>query len=97
VLPSSIQEKTVMRTSVFLLAGLTILSITSANAAPQAASPPAVTPVSSVGCSLSSGGYLRGCRNTANFKTYEECKQAGVKRGWRHEDMSLYCSGLGLQ
>ena len=86
-----------MRTSVFLLAGLTILSIASANTAPQAATPPSATPVSSVGCSLSAGGYLRGCRNTANFKTYDECKQAGVKRGWRHEDMALYCSGLGLQ
>ena len=90
-----------MNASVFLLAGLTILSISSANAAPKAAAAPTFPmKVSSVACSVSGGGfgsYPSGCRNGANFKTYNECKEAGVKRGWRHEDMGWYCSGLGLQ
>ena len=90
-----------MKASVFLLAGLTILSITSANAASNAAAAPAsATKVSSVACSTSGGGfgtYPSGCRNGANFKTYNECKEAGVKRGWRHEEVGWYCSGLGLQ
>jgi hypothetical protein len=58
------------------------------------------TAASSVACSTSGGGfgsYPSGCRNGANFKTYNECKESGVKRGWRHEDMAWYCSGLGLQ
>jgi hypothetical protein len=87
-----------MKASVLLLAGLTILSITSANAAPKAAPPPA--PKVAVACSVSGGGfgtYPSGCRNLANFKSYNECKQSGVKLGWRHEDMGWYCSGLGLQ
>ncbi|MDI3561984.1 hypothetical protein [Bradyrhizobium sp. Arg816] len=90
-----------MKASFFLLAGLTILSISAASAAPKAAAAPiSETKVSPVACSTSGGGfgtYPAGCRNGANFKTYDECKQSGVKRGWRHEDMAWYCSGLGLQ
>jgi len=90
-----------MKASAVLLASVTILSITSASAAPSAATHAATaTKVNSVACSTSGGGfgsYPSGCRNGANFKTYNECKEAGVKRGWRHEDMAWYCSGLGLQ
>lgn len=90
-----------MKASVFLLSSLTILSITSAGAAPKTAvAPTSATKVSPVACSISGGGfgtYPSGCRNWANYKTYNECKEAGVKRGWRHEDMGWYCSGLGLQ
>ncbi|HEV2156155.1 hypothetical protein [Bradyrhizobium sp.] len=90
-----------MKASVFLLAGLTILSISAANAAPKATgAPTSEVKVSSVACSISGGGfgtYPAGCRNAANFKSYNECKESGVKRGWRHEDMAWYCSGLGLQ
>lgn len=88
-----------MKGSVLALGGLLILSITSANAAPKATVAP-TTAASSVACSTSGGGfgsYPSGCRNGANFKTYNECKESGVKRGWRHEDMAWYCSGLGLQ
>jgi hypothetical protein len=85
----------------FLLACLTISSITSANAAPKtAAAPSSAVASNTVACSISGGGfgtYPSGCRNAANFKTYNECKESGVKRGWRHEDMAWYCSGLGLQ
>jgi hypothetical protein len=87
-----------MKASVFALGSLIILSITSAHAAPKA--PAAPPTASSVACSTSGGGfgsYPSGCRNGANFKTYNECKESGVKRGWRHEDMAWYCSGLGLQ
>ncbi|PIT00259.1 hypothetical protein TSA1_05385 [Bradyrhizobium nitroreducens] len=90
-----------MKAPVFLLAGLTILSISAANAAPKSTDASiSATKVSSVACSTSGGGfgsYPSGCRNAANFKTYNECKESGVKRGWRHEDMAWYCSGLGLQ
>jgi len=95
---SANQEKA-MKASVFALGGLMILSITSANAAPKAMAAP-TTAASSVACSTSGAGfgsYPSGCRNGANFKTYNECKESGVKRGWRHEDMAWYCSGLGLQ
>ena len=85
----------------FLLASLTILSITSANAAPKAAvAPSSAVASNSVACSISGGGfatYPSGCPNAAHFKTYDECKESGVKRGWRHQDMAWYCSGLGLQ
>lgn len=90
-----------MKVSALLLASLTILSITSATAAPKAAaSQSSAAKATPVACSISGGGfgtYPSGCRNWANYKTYNECKEAGVKRGWRHEDMGWYCSGLGLQ
>jgi hypothetical protein len=93
------KQENAMKASVFALGGLIILSITAANAAPKPAAAP-TTLASSVACSTSGGGfgsYPAGCRNGANFKTYNECKESGVKRGWRHEDMAWYCSGLGLQ
>jgi hypothetical protein len=90
-----------MKASILLIAGLIILSTGSANSASKAAAaPPPATKVSSVACSVSGGGfgtYPSGCRNAANFRSYNECKESGVKRGWRHEDMAWYCSGLGLQ
>lgn len=89
-----------MKASAFLFAGLTILSITSANAAPAAATnPTSATKVSSVACSTSAGGYSAypsGCRNGANFKSYVACKEAGKKNGWREEEVGWYCTGLGL-
>ena len=84
-----------------LLTALAAFSITSAVAAPKTVTSPGnQLASSSVACSTSGGGfgsYPSGCRNGANFKSYNDCKEAGVKRGWRHEDMALYCSGLGLQ
>lgn len=84
-----------------VLATLAVFSITSATAAPKTAAVPGDRIASSsVACSTSGGGfgtYPSGCRNGANFKSYNECKEAGVKRGWRHEDMAWFCSGLGLQ
>ncbi len=92
------KEKTM---KAFLLAGVTIFCMASANVAPKsAAAPSSAVASNSVACSISGGGfgtYPSGCRNAANFKTYNECKESGMKRGWRAEDMGWYCTGLGLQ
>lgn len=84
-----------------LLTALIACTITCAVAAPKTVTSHGnQLASSSVACSTSGGGfgsYPSGCRNGANFKSYNECKEAGVKRGWRHEDMAWYCSGLGLQ
>jgi len=64
---------------------LTILSITTAHAAPKSAASSPAAKVNPVACSISGGGfgtYPSGCRNWANYKSYNECKEAGVKRGW---------------
>jgi hypothetical protein len=49
------------------------------------------------GCSISGGGYSSTCRNTGNFKTYDECKEAGRITGWRSGETSWYCSSLALK
>jgi hypothetical protein len=49
------------------------------------------------GCSISSGGYSQTCRNAGNFKTYDECKEAGRITGWRTAEASWYCSSLALK
>jgi hypothetical protein len=78
-----------MRASLFLLAGLTVLSIAPANGSPDK------TPW--VGCSISAGTYSSTCRNVANHKTYIACKEAGLKGGWRDVEVSWYCSSLALK
>ena len=93
-----------MKASVFALGGLIILSITAANAAPKPAAAP-TTPASSVACSTSGGGfgsYPAGCRNGANFKTYNECKEeassaAGDTKTW-HGTVAVWgCNSLQLR
>jgi hypothetical protein len=49
------------------------------------------------GCSISAGTLSPTCRNTGNFKTYDECKEAGRIAGWRTGEMSWYCSSLALK
>lgn len=49
------------------------------------------------GCSISGGVYSPTCRNTGNFKTYDECKEAGRITGWRSGETSWYCSSLALK
>ena len=49
------------------------------------------------GCSGSSGTYSPTCRNTGNFKTYNECAEAGLVMGWRTSDVSWYCTSLALK
>jgi hypothetical protein len=49
------------------------------------------------GCSVSGGTLSSTCRNTANYKTYSECTEAGLLIGWRPGDVSWYCSSLALK
>jgi hypothetical protein len=41
-----------------------------------------------VGCSISAGRYSPTCRNVGNYKTYIECKEAGLKVGWRDSEQA---------
>jgi len=50
-----------------------------------------------VGCNVSGGVYSFTCRNVANYKTYDECKEAGRVTGWRSGETSAYCSSLALK
>ena len=43
------------------------------------------------------GVYSFTCRNVGNFKTYDECKEAGRVTGWRSGETSAYCSSLALK
>lgn len=47
-----------------------------------------------VGCNYSGGAYSVTCRNTGNFKSFDECKEAGRIMGWRSGETSWYCSSL---
>jgi hypothetical protein len=58
-----------------------ILSIAPANAIPANAGAPK-TAGPWVGCSGSGGTYSQTCKNFANFTTYSECMESGLKRGW---------------
>ena len=49
------------------------------------------------GCSVSSGMLSSTCRNVGNYKTYAECKEAGLITGWRATEASWYCSSLALK
>jgi hypothetical protein len=49
-----------------------------------------------VGCNASGGVYSATCRNVGNYKTYDECKEAGRVTGWRSGETSAYCSSLAL-
>jgi len=49
------------------------------------------------GCSVSGGVLSSTCRNVGNYKTYDQCKEAGLKLGWRTNESSWYCSSLALK
>ena len=50
------------------------------------------------GCSVSAWPALSStCRNVANFKTYEECRETGLLLGWRSAEIPWYCSSLALK
>jgi hypothetical protein len=49
------------------------------------------------GCSVSGGMYSSTCRNTRNYKTYNECKEGGLILGWRNAEAAWGCSSLGLK
>ncbi|WP_035684758.1 hypothetical protein [Bradyrhizobium sp. Cp5.3] len=50
-----------------------------------------------VGCNASGGVYSFTCRNVGNYKTYDECKEAGRITGWRSGETMAYCSSLALK
>jgi hypothetical protein len=50
-----------------------------------------------IGCSVSGGGYSSTCRNTRNYKTYDECKEGGLTLGWRSAEVAWGCTSLGLK
>jgi len=49
-----------------------------------------------VGCSATGGVYSSTCRNFGNYKSYDECKEAGRVTGWRSGETSAYCSSVAL-
>jgi hypothetical protein len=49
-----------------------------------------------VGCNASGGVYSATCRNIGNYKSYDECKEAGRVTGWRSVETMGYCSSLAL-
>jgi hypothetical protein len=50
------------------------------------------------GCSGSNWPALSPtCRSVGNYKTYEECREAGLVTGWRVNEVSWYCSSLALK
>jgi hypothetical protein len=90
-----------MKASLLFVAGLAvaILSVAPANAAqPANAVPTSVRSASGpwVGCSVSGGTFSQTCRNMGNWKTYIECKEAGLKAGWREPENAWYCTSLEL-
>jgi hypothetical protein len=57
--------------------------------------PNAITGKPWVGCSEGAGSTI--CRNVYNYKNYAECREAGVKMGWRGTESYGYCSSLALK
>jgi len=50
------------------------------------------------GCNGSSWPALSPtCRNIGNYKTYNECREAGLLTGWRVNEVPWYCSSLALK
>ncbi|MDQ8731170.1 hypothetical protein LPJ38_08690 [Bradyrhizobium daqingense] len=49
-----------------------------------------------VGCNVSGGVYSATCRNVGNYKSYDECKEAGRLTGWRSGETSAYCSSVAI-
>jgi len=49
-----------------------------------------------VGCNATGGVYSATCRNVGNYKSYDECKEAGRITGWRSGETSAYCSSVAL-
>jgi hypothetical protein len=49
------------------------------------------------GCSSSAGTYSLTCRNVGNYKTYDECREAGLLTGWRSNEVAGYCTSLALK
>jgi hypothetical protein len=84
-----------MKASLLLIASLavTVVSIASANADWRQTSPS-----SPERCNVGVWPTLSTtCRNLANYKTYTECVEGGLKHGSRSADMWWFCSSLGFK
>ena len=49
------------------------------------------------GCNASENVLSFACRNVGGYKTYQECKDAGLTLGWRDKEQLYYCSSLALK
>lgn len=49
------------------------------------------------GCNASGNVLSFTCRNVGGYKTYQECKDAGLTLGWRDREQLYYCSSLALK
>jgi hypothetical protein len=50
------------------------------------------------GCNGSAWPALSStCRNVANYKSYQECRESGLLTGWRSVEISWYCSSLAMK
>jgi hypothetical protein len=83
------------------VAGLAVVTLNvpanAANGGSPGAAPTAVWPAANSGCNLSGGNYSSTCRNTANLKSYDECMTGGLKLGWRSNEVSWYCTSIGVK
>ena len=50
-----------------------------------------------VGCNQSSISYSTTCRNVGHYKTYNECKTAGLAIGLRDLETIGYCTSLAFK
>ena len=50
-----------------------------------------------VGCNWSSISYSTTCRNVGHYKTYSECKTAGLALGLRDLETIGYCTSLAFK
>jgi hypothetical protein len=91
-----------MKASSRFVAGLAVatFSVAPANAAQPANAAPTSfrSPAAPwIGCSGSAGTFSQTCRNVGNYKTYAECREAGLKVGYRDTEQMWYCTSLGLR
>jgi hypothetical protein len=91
-----------MKASSRFVAGLAVatFSVAPANAAQPANAAPTSfrSPAAPwIGCSGSAGTFSPTCRNVGNYKTYTECREAGLKVGYRDTEQMWYCTSLGLR
>ena len=92
-----------MKASLLFVLGLAVatLSIAPASAVQPASGVPtrvATADPPKVGCSGSAWPiYSQTCRNIPNYKTYIECKEDGLRAGYKEPEMAWYCTSLQLR
>jgi hypothetical protein len=88
-----------VKTALLLIAGLAaaILSIDTANAKQPANSGLTSFQVASKAWPVRPIGPWHPTQRTGHYKTYEECRDAAVKDGWRSMENFWFCSSPQLQ